>query len=379
MLGPAPGPIYDPMPNLNDRATSELAPVIPRSQSEPAGAVLRGPDQDHQKEHQSLQRSASMSLRQSLSLRRSITGGLRRSATLIGMVGSTPESALLKATASSPSLPYPATLGLESNLTNMNSATGVPNARNDKLAIDSNKKATAKYAESPTNPTTSPNTVEAAAPAKSHTAAESTPDNRISVIGPLPHMPSFPILASSSRATTAADLSSMPLPPAPEDTNGGASGGLRRSPWGSMRRGRSLRRSISGLFSAGAGAGGGGVGKGDKAKHERAEGADDDRPTDTEAAQPQKQKRARSHSRASKNGQRDDTAARGSGVLTESSGNRGSAADVESGGTGSAAADAEKSRPDSSGTTELEKKARKKRSRAELWAGFRAGVSRRGR
>ncbi|KAK7537297.1 uncharacterized protein J3D65DRAFT_374991 [Phyllosticta citribraziliensis] len=381
MLGPAPGPIYNPMPNRNDRATSAPAPVVPLTQPEPVGPVSRvsrGPDQDPQKEHQSLKRSASMSLRHSLSLRRSITGSLRRSATLIGIVGSTPESALLKATASSPSLPYPASLRLESNLPNMNSATGAPNAQKDNLATNSNKEETAKDDGSSDNPTNS-NTVEAAAPAKSHGAAESAPDNRISVIAPLPHMPSFPILASSSRATTAADLSSIPLPPAPEGTNGGTSGGLRRSPWGSMRRGRSLRRSISGLFSAGASTGGAGVGKGDKTKTERAEEVEVDGSADAEAAETQKQKRARSRSRASRDGQREDAAVRGSGVLAESSGNRGSAAGVESGGTGSAAADAEKSRPDSSGTSDMEKKAKKKRSRAELWAGFRAGVSRRGR
>ncbi|KAK7541346.1 hypothetical protein JOL62DRAFT_271174 [Phyllosticta paracitricarpa] len=391
MLGPAPGPVHNSKPKRTGRATSAPAPVVLLNQSDPAiGSVLLNPEasksqpqvnQVFQKEHQGLKRSTSMFLHHSLSLRRSITGSLRRSATLIGIGGGASENNPHKDTIlSSSSLPKPASSSpLEFGPPNSHSAVDGVKVVNEEPTKNPSNTA-AENEETSHNPVATSGTVKAPALAKSPAAvSEHPPENRISVIGPLPHMPSFPILASSSQATTAANISSIPLPPAPEDASGGANSGLRRSPWGSMRRGRSLRRSISGLFSAGSGsAGAGRDGKAEKAKHEHGEGAEIDGSAEAGLLESQEQKRARSQSRASRSGQQDNAATRDSGVLMESSGNRGGATGVEAGGDSTAAV-VEKSRPDSSGGSEMEKKAKKKRSRAELWAGFRAGVSRRGR
>lgn len=161
-----------------------------------------------------------------------------------------------------------------------------------------------------------------------------------------------------------------------------------------MRRGRSLRRSISGLFSAGSadarGAGG-------KVRGEKGEGAEGGAGEGADGEKKQTQRRAKSLSRpstasatmtAQKDGGNPDDALKGgsrdSGVLMESSGNRSGGGgttgteDSVAGGSGGAASPLEqKTKPEAAGVSEMEKKAKKKRSRAELWAGFRAGVSRR--
>ncbi|KAK8185444.1 uncharacterized protein BKA78DRAFT_361144 [Phyllosticta capitalensis] len=404
MLGPAPGPIYSPAPKSKDTGTANnmmmaAGPVALLSQASLA-AMSTSPSPQapkKEKEPQSLKRAASMSFRHSLSLRRSITGSLRRSATLIGVVsgvGSSVESTPTKAPPVLPSSPLAATPAVKQ--TEIEPRRVDTDALADAGDEPSATKTIEKSDSSEHFSTPSEGILATSQPPPTTLPTQSRPPpspkpERISVIAPLPNIPSFPIFASSSRT----DLASIPLPPAPVDDGTYVAGGtLRRSPWGSMRRGRSLRRSISGLFSAGSadarGAGG-------KVRGEKGEGAEGGAGEGADGEKKQTQRRAKSLSRpstasatmtAQKDGGTPDDALKGgsrdSGVLMESSGNRSGGGgttgteDSVAGGSGGAASPLEqKTKPEAAGVSEMEKKAKKKRSRAELWAGFRAGVSRR--